>query len=120
MSTTFRSDRAAEVIRAAIAKAIREDVSDPRLGFVTLTACEVSHDLSFARIFYTVLGDEDARQQAQEAFDKAKPFFRSVIGEEVILRAVPELAFRYDNSTDNALRIEELLSGLPELKKDTP
>jgi ribosome-binding factor A len=118
MSTTFRSDRAAEVIRAALARAIREDVSDPRLGFVTLTACEVSHDLSFAKVFYTVLGDDEARKKAEEAFESAKPFFRSVIGQEVILRVVPELAFRYDNSTDNALRIEELLADLPELKKD--
>jgi ribosome-binding factor A len=118
MSTTFRSDRAAEAIRAAIARALREDVSDPRLGFVTLTACEVTHDLSFAKIFYTVLGDDEARQQAQDGFNSAKPFLRSVIGQEVPLRVVPEIDFRYDNSTDNALRLEEILSTLPELKKE--
>jgi ribosome-binding factor A len=117
MSTTFRSDRAAEAIRAAVTKAIREEVSDPRLSFVTITACEVTHDLQHAKVFYTVLGEEDARQKAQAGFQSALPFLRSIVGEEVQLRAVPELSFRYDNSTDNALRIEEILSTLPELKK---
>jgi ribosome-binding factor A len=118
MSTTFRSDRAAEAIRAAASKVIREEVQDPGLGFVTITACEVSHDLQNAKVFYTVLGDEDARKRAQGAFERAHPFLRSRIGEEIGLRTVPEILFRYDKSTDNAMRIEELLSGLPELKRD--
>ena len=64
MSTTFRSDRAAEAIRAAATTIIREEVSDPGLGFVTITHCEVSQDLQNAKVFYTVLGDDDARMKA--------------------------------------------------------
>jgi len=119
MSTTFRSDRAAEAIRMAVAKILREEVQDPRLGFVTITTCDVSHDLQNAKIFYTVLGDNDARLDAQAGFDSARPFLRSRIGQEVPLRTVPEVMFRYDNSTDHAMRIEELLSGLPELQSDS-
>ncbi len=115
MSTTFRSDRAAETIRAAAARIIREEVSDPGLGFVTLTACEVSHDLQNAKIFYTVLGDDLAREKAEAAFSRARTFLRSRIGEEIDLRSVPEISFRYDLSTDSAMRIEEILRGLPEL-----
>jgi ribosome-binding factor A len=118
MSTTFRSDRAAEAIRAAAANIIREEVHDPGLGFVTITACEVSRDLQNAKIFYTVLGGEEERLAAEAAFERAQPFLRSRIGEEIALRTVPEMLFRYDRSTDNAMRIEELLAGLPELKKD--
>ncbi|HEX8834717.1 MAG TPA: 30S ribosome-binding factor RbfA [Abditibacteriaceae bacterium] len=120
MSTTFRSDRAAEAIRAATAKILREEVQDPGLGFVTITMCEVSRDLQNAKVFYTVLGDAEAQRNAEAAFDRAKPFLRSRIGEEVGLRTVPEILFRYDRSTDNAMRIEELLAGLPELQKDKP
>ena len=115
MSTTFRSDRAAETIRAAAARIIREEVSDPGLGFVTITACEVSHDLQNAKIFYTVLGDDTAREKAEAAFSRARTFLRSRIGEEIDLRSVPEVSFRYDLSTDSAMRIEEILRGLPEL-----
>lgn len=118
MSTTFRSDRAAEAIRAAATKIIREEVSDPGLGFVTITTCEVSRDLQNAKIYYTVLGDANARERAQAAFDRARSFLRSRIGEEIDLRAVPEVMFRYDESTDSAMRIEAILAGLPELKKD--
>ncbi len=117
MSTTFRSDRAAEAIRAAVTKAIREEVSDPRLNFVTITACEVTHDLGHAKVFYTILGDDEERQKAQAGFQSALPFLRSIVGQEVQLRSVPELSFRYDNSTDNAQRIEDILATLPELKK---
>lgn len=118
MSTTFRSDRAAEAIRAAAARVIREEVSDPGLGFVTITACDVSHDLQNAKIMYTVLGDEKARARAEAAFERAQSFLRRRIGEEVDLRTVPEIHFRYDLSTDSAMRIEEILNSLPELQKE--
>lgn len=118
MSTTFRSDRAAEAIRAAATKIIREEVSDPGLGFVTITRCEVARDLQNAKVFYTVLGDAGAKERAQSAFNRAQSFLRSRIGEEIDLRSVPEILFRYDDTTDSAMRIEEILAGLPELKKD--
>ena len=118
MSTTFRSDRAAEAIRAAAAKILREEMQDPGLGFVTITSCEVSRDLQNAKIFYTVLGDEEARRAAEATFERARPFLLSRIGEEIALRTVPEIIFRYDRSTDNASRIEEILAGLPDLQKD--
>ena len=113
MSTTFRPDRAAEAIRAVLSKIIVEEVQDPGLGFVTITACEVSRDLQNAKVFYTVLGDEDARRRAQAGFERATPFLRSRLGQELVLRTVPEIIFRYDRSTDNAMRIEEILAGLP-------
>jgi ribosome-binding factor A len=116
MSTTFRADRAGEAVRMAVSNLLRGEISDPRLENVTITACEVSRDLGFAKVFYTVLGDEEAREAAQAGFESAKPFMRSRVGEEVPLRVVPELSFRYDQSNDNALRLEELLSSLPELQ----
>ena len=116
MSTTFRPDRAAEAIRAALGKIIVGEVQDPGLGFVTVTACEVSRDLQNAKVFYTVLGDEEARRHAQAAFERATPFLRSRLGQELAWRTVPEIIFRYDRSTDNAMRIEEILAGLPELQ----
>ena len=115
MSTTFRADRAGEAIRMAVSTAIRQDISDPRLESVTVTAVDVTRDLGHAKIFYTVLGDEEARAAAQAGFESAAPFLRSRVGQEVPLRVVPELAFHFDRSTDNALRLEEIFAGLPEL-----
>jgi ribosome-binding factor A len=63
------------------------------------------------------MGDKEAQLQAQQGFESATPFLRTRVGEEVPLRTVPEIIFRYDRSTENASRIEELLAGLPELQK---
>lgn len=117
MSTTFRQERVAEAVLEKAARVLNEEVSDPRLRAVTITRCEISHDLSYAKIFYTVLGDEEARLEAARAFERATPFLRARVGAEVELRTVPELSFRYDKGTENAQRIEEILSSLPELKK---
>jgi len=117
MSTTFRSDRAAEAIRAAVSMALMQDIQDPRLQGVTITSCEVARDLQNAKLLYTVMGDEEAQLEAQRGFESATPFLRSRVGQEVPLRTVPEIIFRYDRSAENSRRIEELLAGLPELQK---
>ena len=117
MSTTFRPERAAEAIHEAVAQALRAEVSDPRLQNVTITRVEITDDLSFARIYYTVRNDAE-REKAAQAFERATPFLRSRVGQEVQLRVVPELSFRYDIGVDNTARVEELLAGLPELQKD--
>ena len=117
MATTFRADRAAEAIRMAVSKALREDIADPALQDSTITRVEVTHDLSFARIYYTVLGDAAARTKAQAGFDRATPFMRTRVGEEVPLRAVPDIRFQFDKGVENQMRLEEIFDSLPELKE---
>lgn len=118
MSTTFRSSRVAEAIRETVATALLGRIKDPRLATVTITRCDVTPDLSYVKIYYTVLGDETKRDAARQGFESATPFLRTHVGHEVKLRVVPELSFRYDEGIDHAIRIEELLSELPELKKE--
>lgn len=115
MATTFRADRAAEAIRMSVSKALREDVADPALQAATITRVEVTHDLSFARVYYTVLDDD--RKAVQAGFDRALPFLRSRVGEEVPLRSVPELRFDFDKGVENQMRLEEIFETLPELNK---
>jgi len=118
MATTFRADRAAEAIRMSVSKALREDVADPALQAATITRVEVTHDLSFARVYYTVLGEASERKAVQAGFDRALPFLRSRVGEEVPLRTVPELRFDFDKGVENQMRLEEIFETLPELQKD--
>jgi len=119
MSTTFRSNRVAEAIRETVAKALLRRIQDPRLAGVTLTRCEVTPDLSYVKLYYTVLGDDQQREEARRGFESATPFLRTQVGHEVPLRTVPELSFRYDQGVENAMRIEELLADLPELKNES-
>ena len=118
MATTFRSDRAAEAIRMAVARALREDIADPTLQSATITRVEVTHDLSFARIYFTVMGDASAQREAQLGFDRALPFFRTKVGDEVPLKSVPDLGFHFDKGVENQMRMEEIFATLPELQKD--
>lgn len=117
MATTFRADRAAEAVRMAISRALRENIQDPSLQNVTITRVEMTHDLAFARVFFTVLGDEQTRSAAQLGFDRALPFLRSKVGAEVPLRSVPDLGFHFDKGVENQMRMEEIFATLPELKK---
>ena len=119
MATTFRADRAAEAIRMAVSKALREDIADPALQSATITRVEVTHDLSFARIYYTTLGDSAERGAAQAGFDRATPFMRTRVGEEVPLRSVPEIRFQFDKGVENQMKLEEIFSSLPELQQDS-
>ena len=118
MATTFRSDRAAESIRMSVSRTLRENIADPALQGVTITRVEVTHDLSFARIFYTVLGDNAERVAAQNGFDRATPFLRTKVGEEVPLRTVPDLGYKFDKGVENQMRMDEIFATLPELQND--
>ncbi|HEX8465849.1 MAG TPA: ribosome-binding factor A, partial [Abditibacterium sp.] len=79
MATTFRADRASEAIRMSVSKALRQDIQDPALQDVTITKVECTHDISFARIYFTVMGEDQVkvRNAALAGFDRAKPFLRT-------------------------------------------
>lgn len=115
MAQGHRPDRVGEQIREELSDVLsRGAVHDPGIGFITLTRVAVSPDLQMARVFYTTLGDDKARQETAEALDRATPFFRRHIGKTIRLRRVPELHFRFDESVANQDRIEQILNDLHE------
>src|SRR5262249_8714951 len=91
---------------------LARDVHDPGVGFVTLTRVHVTPDLQQARVFYTTLGDDKARQATGRALDRAAPFLRRQIGKRLRLRRGPELRFTYDESISGQDRIEQILNEL--------
>lgn len=88
---------------------IGRKIKDPRVGFVTVTDVEVTGDLQQAKVFISVLGDEEKRQDTLIGLAKAKGFIRSEIGKRIRLRKTPELFFEFDESVDYGNRIESLL-----------
>ena len=105
-----RSRRVGEQIRRTLARLIHDEVKDPGVGMVTLTAVEVSQDLAHARVFFTALADEEAAQRASEAaLQRASGFLRRELGREVKLRVTPELQFTYDRSVDQGRRLSALI-----------
>src|SRR4051812_35254761 len=115
MAQGHRPDRVGEQIRDELSALLsRGAVHDPGIGFITLTRVKVSPDLQQARVFYTSLGDEKARQETAKALTRATPFLRRRIGAVLSLRRVPELEFRFDESIGHQDRIEQILRVLHE------
>ncbi len=101
--------RVDEAMRAVISHAITSGVKDPRVGFVTVTAVQTSPDLRHARVFVSVLGDEDARRESLEGLRSAHGFLQRTIADELTLKHTPALSFHHDDSIDHGMRITELL-----------
>jgi ribosome-binding factor A len=110
MSQGSRPDRVADQIRGELAQLLAREVHDPGVGFVTLTRVQVSPDIQLARVFYTVLGDANARKNSARALDRAAAFLRRQIGARLRLKRVPELKFQYDDAVEGQDRIEQLLN----------
>lgn len=109
----IRPEKVAHLMRREVADILERKMRDPRIGStVTVTDVEITHDLSFARIFVTVLGDEATRARTMETLKGAVGFFRHELGDRLDLREVPELRFEYDDSLDRGHRVEDLLRKL--------
>jgi ribosome-binding factor A len=109
MANTRRTKRIADLITREISGIVQREVKDPRIGLVTFTGAEVSSDLSSAKVFYSVLGDEKQREDTQIGLDRAKGYIRREIAQRLNTKTTPNLRFVYDNSMDRAIRLEELL-----------
>jgi ribosome-binding factor A len=104
-----RTDRINEQLRQEISILIRDEVRDPRIGMVTITAVKASPELDHARIFLTVMGDEKEQEETIEGLSKASPFIRGQLGRRLRMRRIPELHFEIDRMMAEATRIESLL-----------
>jgi ribosome-binding factor A len=97
-----RTERVSEQVRAELARLLREEVSDPRIGLVTLTRVDVSPDFGNASVFWSALpaknDPKDREQRTQQGLARAASFLRRRLAEELPLRRVPELHFRHDPS----------------------
>lgn len=103
-----RSDRVEEQIRHVLGEAVQE-LKDPRIGFVTITAVKLTPDLRSARVYVSAFGDEEKRAESIEAVQHAAPHLRSVVGREVRLKFLPFLEFIEDTTAIQGERIESLL-----------
>ena len=102
-----RSERVADQIRAELARLLAEEVRDPRIGFVTVTAVELSPDMRNARVYVSILGDDP--ETSLRALRRATPFLKRGIARRAGLRFTPELRFAIDESISGGFRIEKLL-----------
>jgi ribosome-binding factor A len=104
-----RMRRVNEAVREVLSARIAEGLSDPRIGFVTVTSVETSQDLRHARVYVSVLGDDAQRADTLQGLASAHGRLQQSIAEELRLKRTPTLEFFFDASIDRGMRITELL-----------
>ena len=111
---THRPERVAEAIRQTVAAFLTGSVRDPRVGFVTVTAVEVSGDLTHARVRVSVMGGDEDKAKSLEGLASAARFLRAQLAKELRLRVTPELRFELDRGLEHAQEIDRKLRELKE------
>ncbi|OGB90865.1 ribosome-binding factor A [candidate division WOR-1 bacterium RIFCSPHIGHO2_01_FULL_53_15] len=107
-----RQERVEELIKQEVSEILREKVSDPRIGFVSVTAVNVSPDLENASIFVSILGEEKQKAEAMKGLYSATKFIRGELGHRLELRLTPKIRFMRDDSIERGSRVLGLINKL--------
>ncbi len=109
--TTDRMRRVNAAVKEVLSEALVE-LKDPRIGFVTITAVETSSDLRHARVFVSVLGSEEQREQTLEGLSAAHGLLQGHVARELRMKRTPQLAFEYDPTVERGVRMSRLIDEL--------
>ncbi len=107
-----RSKRVGGMLLQEISQILLRDIKDPRIGFATLTGIEVTNDLKYAKVFVSILGDEDEKKNTLIGLQNASGYIRKEIGSRIRLRSIPELVFKIDSSLEHGANINKILEDL--------
>ena len=113
MQGVDRTRRVAELIRRALADIIRDQLPDHGLGLLSITATEVTRDLSRATVFISLLGEEEDQERVTKTLNEESRALRHELSRTLNLRHTPEIEFRYDFSIERGARLSRLIDGLP-------
>ncbi len=106
----IRPEKVAQLMRREVAEILQRKLRDPRMSaMVSVTDVEVTHDLSFAKIFVSIMGTPEERAKTLEGLVSAAGFVRHELGDRLGLREVPMIRFIHDDSIDRGARVEDLL-----------
>ena len=105
---SIKIERLNHAFQEQISIILMREIKDENIKFVTITGVETTSDLSFAKVYYTVL-NENKKQETEEALKKAAPFIRTKLAERVDIRHTPELKFIFDTSISYGNHIEKII-----------
>lgn len=106
---SVRLARLQELFKKEVSAILLREMKDPRIGFVSVTAVELSADMRHAKIFISILGDETAKAETMTTLDHAQGFVRRELARRIRLRHMPEVFFRLDKSIEHGARVQRLL-----------
>jgi ribosome-binding factor A len=110
----LRHEKVVMALKREISSVIHNQLKDPRLGFVTIMRVDLSADLRYARVYFSVLGGENEQKTTLKVLKNAKVFIRYLIAQRINLRFVPEITFKLDRSAEYSIKIQEEIDKLKE------
>ena len=108
---SVKIDRLGSSFVKVISEILATEIKDENIKFVTITSCEVTNDLSFAKVYFTVF-DMSKKGETIKSLEKAKSFIRGEISKRIKIRHTPELRFIFDDSIEYGNKIEKLINNL--------
>lgn len=106
----LRVEKLQEAIKQEISNILLKDIKDPRIKFVSITGVELTSDLSQAKVYVSLYGEESQKDEAWKSLNKALGFIRSEIAKRIRLRVAPVLIFTKDTSLEYSAHIQKLLN----------
>ncbi|MDR3672566.1 MAG: 30S ribosome-binding factor RbfA [Holophaga sp.] len=116
----LRPEQLEDQVHFMLSTLIQRELRDPELGFLTLTAVRLTGDRSIARVYYTVLGDEQQTDRSRKALGRASGFLRSHLAKRLKMRRVPELQFFPDSTLEQGNKIEAIFAQIKEEEAARP
>ena len=110
-----RPGRVQEAIRQETSKIVHVEMKDPRIGFITITKVDLTKDLRYARIYFSILGEDKAKKLALKGLNSAKGYIKGLLADRIKLRFMPEIVFAIDESLEHAKHIYDILD---QIKKE--
>ena len=104
-----RMRRVDEAVRQVLSDAVTQDLQDPRIGFVTMTSVKTTPDLRHARVYVSVLGNESQRDETLAGLQSAHGALQRRLARDLRMKRTPTLEFVYDETTDRAMHLEQIL-----------
>jgi ribosome-binding factor A len=104
-----RQRRVQELLVQYISEILQREMKDPRIGFVTITDAQVTPDLRHARVYFSVLGSGEEREETGKALNRASGFIRGEFAKRAQMRYVPDIRFDFDSSVERSARLNSLL-----------
>ncbi len=112
-----RERRVGELLKEEVSQIIRHEVKDPRIGFVSVTEVEVSGDLKHAKVFVSVYGSDQEKEDTMKGLEEAQGYIRRLVGQRMTTYHTPKVIFRYDDSIEKGVHISQLISEVREKEK---
>ncbi len=113
-----RPERVQEALRQEISRIVQNEIKDPRLGFLTITKVDLTRDLRYARVYFSVLGGDRDKVTALKGLNSAKGYIKGLLSDRIKLRFMPDIEFKIDESLEHTKKIHDILDKLKKEKLD--